>query len=208
MRDSSSRWLSHQVQLDHAGANTPAETVKCICRSLPSRRRTSPNPRRVGLRIPRFEACSAFTRVPACVLAELPKAVPGRPHPHAAVAKRRGQETPGCIKGNAHHATTSDKSGSLDGAAEVGFRAATAPDSAPGCPWTPAKPGDSADSSTPARRTPALAGTRKASEALVCDARACTDPLGLRPGRTGPWPLGNPARSSIGSRRLPPSVEV
>ena len=46
-----------------------------MCRSLPSRRRPSPNLRRVGFRIPCFEACSAFTRVPACLLAKLPKAV-------------------------------------------------------------------------------------------------------------------------------------
>ena len=37
-------------------------------------RRPSPHFRRVGFRINRFEACSAFTRVPACMVAEPPKA--------------------------------------------------------------------------------------------------------------------------------------
>ena len=38
------------------------------------RRQPSPYVRRVGSHITRFEACSAFTHVPACVLAGLPKA--------------------------------------------------------------------------------------------------------------------------------------
>jgi len=36
--------------------------------------RPSPSLCRVGSHIVRFEACSAFTRVTACLLAELPKA--------------------------------------------------------------------------------------------------------------------------------------
>ena len=38
---------------------------------FPIRHRPSPNYRRVGSRIALFEACSAFTRVPACTVAEL-----------------------------------------------------------------------------------------------------------------------------------------
>ena len=41
---------------------------------FPAGRRPSPVSRRVGSRINRFEACSAFTRVPACMVAEPPKA--------------------------------------------------------------------------------------------------------------------------------------
>ena len=39
---------------------------------FPAGQRPSPNDRRVGFRIMRFEACSAFTRVPACMVAEPP----------------------------------------------------------------------------------------------------------------------------------------
>ena len=48
----------------------PGASVACF----PSRRRPSPNLRRVGFRIARFEACPAFTRVPACAAAEPPEA--------------------------------------------------------------------------------------------------------------------------------------
>lgn len=41
---------------------------------LVQERRPSPNLRRVGSRITLLEACSAFTRVPACLLAKSPKA--------------------------------------------------------------------------------------------------------------------------------------
>ena len=41
---------------------------------FPASRRPSPFLRRVGFRDTRFEACSAFTRVPACMVAEPPKA--------------------------------------------------------------------------------------------------------------------------------------
>ena len=41
---------------------------------FPADRRPSPIDRRVGFRINRFGACSAFTRVPACMVAEPPKA--------------------------------------------------------------------------------------------------------------------------------------
>jgi hypothetical protein len=65
----------------HAVATTPAEPLG-LCRSPLSargparsqRRRPSPLFRRVGFRIALFEACSAFTRVTACTLAESPKA--------------------------------------------------------------------------------------------------------------------------------------
>ena len=57
-----------------ADANTPAETDRCLCRSLPDHRRPSPKQRRVGFCIMCFEACSAFTRVPARMVAEPPRA--------------------------------------------------------------------------------------------------------------------------------------
>ncbi len=41
---------------------------------FPDRHRSSPNLRRVDSRIALFEACSAFTRVPACMVAEPPEA--------------------------------------------------------------------------------------------------------------------------------------
>jgi hypothetical protein len=60
----------------HAIANTPVgplarvasrgRTLDCLCQG----RRPSPNNRRVGSHITAFEACSAFTRVTACGLAE------------------------------------------------------------------------------------------------------------------------------------------
>ena len=64
----------------HAVATTPAEPLDPV--ALPNgpgqagfrRRRPSPLNRRVGFRITLFEACSAFTRVTACTLAESPKA--------------------------------------------------------------------------------------------------------------------------------------
>ena len=52
----------------------PGGTARCVCRSLPSRWRPSPYSRRVGFRITNFEACSAFTRVAARMVAEPPKA--------------------------------------------------------------------------------------------------------------------------------------
>jgi len=52
----------------------PGGTGRCMCRSLPDRWQPSPDIRRVGFRIKRFEACSAFTRVAARVVAEPPKA--------------------------------------------------------------------------------------------------------------------------------------
>ncbi len=50
----------------------PGGTVGCSRCSLPQRRRPSPKFRRVGSRIALFEACSAFTHVTACILAESP----------------------------------------------------------------------------------------------------------------------------------------
>ena len=52
----------------------PGGTVKCLHRSLPSRRRPSRNSETVGFRTIRFEACSAFTCVSACNFAKSPKA--------------------------------------------------------------------------------------------------------------------------------------
>ena len=53
----------------------PGGTGQCARRSLPSRWQPSPFYRRVGFRITRFEACSAFTKVAARMLAEPPMAV-------------------------------------------------------------------------------------------------------------------------------------
>ena len=63
------------VSLFHAcRSQYPGETDRCARRSLPDRCQPSPFYRRVGFRITRFEACSAFTRVAARMLAEPPKA--------------------------------------------------------------------------------------------------------------------------------------
>ena len=52
----------------------PGGTGRCSRRSLPNRWQPSPYYRRVGFRITRFEACSAFTKVAARMLAEPPMA--------------------------------------------------------------------------------------------------------------------------------------
>ena len=52
----------------------PGGAGRCACRSLLDRWQPSPLFRRVGLRVARFEACSAFTRVAARMVAEPPKA--------------------------------------------------------------------------------------------------------------------------------------
>jgi len=64
----------------HAVATTAAKPLDPV--ALPNgpgqagfqQRRPSPLNRRVGFRITLFEACSAFTRVTACTLAESPEA--------------------------------------------------------------------------------------------------------------------------------------
>ena len=50
----------------------PGGTSRCACRSLPGQWQPSPTYRRVGSRIPGFEACSAFTRVAARMVAGSP----------------------------------------------------------------------------------------------------------------------------------------
>ena len=57
----------------HAVASTPAELWRFVARTSPQQR-PSPNSGWVGFRITRFEACSAFTHVTACLLADHPKA--------------------------------------------------------------------------------------------------------------------------------------
>ena len=52
----------------------PGETRRCVCRSLPDRWQPSPFSRRVGFRIERFGACSAFTHVAARMVAKPPLA--------------------------------------------------------------------------------------------------------------------------------------
>jgi len=63
----------------HASATTPADLVRLLCsdawsftsRTFPPRqRRPSPQGRWFGVRINSFEVCSAFTRVPAWMLAD------------------------------------------------------------------------------------------------------------------------------------------
>ena len=57
----------------HADATTPAEPLGAVSH-LPQRRRPSPIKGNGSASASMsFEACSAFTRVPACVLAESPK---------------------------------------------------------------------------------------------------------------------------------------
>ena len=52
----------------------PGGTCRCMCRSLPDRWQPSPFSWRVGFRIARFGACSAFTRVAARMVAKPPVA--------------------------------------------------------------------------------------------------------------------------------------
>ena len=52
----------------------PGGTCRCLRRSLPDRCQPSPISRRVGFRIERFGACSAFTGVAARMVAEPPLA--------------------------------------------------------------------------------------------------------------------------------------
>ena len=52
----------------------PGGSCRCMCRSLPDRCQPSPFLRRVGFRVTRFEACSAFTGVAARMVAEPPLA--------------------------------------------------------------------------------------------------------------------------------------
>jgi len=56
----------------HAIATTPARPIE-PCRSWLNQQRPSPSVEQVGSRIARFEVCSAFTRVLACLLADSPK---------------------------------------------------------------------------------------------------------------------------------------
>ena len=60
--------IFHACRRQYPGGNRP---VRSSLR-FPAGRRPSPVYRRVGFRIMRFEACSAFTRVPACMVAEPP----------------------------------------------------------------------------------------------------------------------------------------
>ncbi len=57
----------------HADANTPVGSLADVAHPHQGRR-PSPNCRRVGSHISGFEACSAFTHVPACMIARPPTA--------------------------------------------------------------------------------------------------------------------------------------
>ena len=63
---------------------------------FPNRHRPSPNFRRVGSHIAFIEACSAFTHVPACLLAEPPKAA--LRHQGASVYIVTSVNRPGCYQ--------------------------------------------------------------------------------------------------------------
>ena len=58
----------------HAVPITPVDRNGCVCRLLPRPTRPSPLFRRVGVHDFTFEACSGFTRVTACRIAQPPKA--------------------------------------------------------------------------------------------------------------------------------------
>jgi len=57
----------------HAGATTPVGSLAAVAHPHQGRR-PSPNFGRVGSHVTLSEACSAFTHVPACMLAKPPKA--------------------------------------------------------------------------------------------------------------------------------------
>ena len=58
----------------HAVATTPAESLAGSSLVITSSDGSLPSVPKVGFRISIFEACSAFTRVTACMLAKSPKA--------------------------------------------------------------------------------------------------------------------------------------
>ena len=58
----------------HAVPNTPMDQSGCVCRLLPTPLGPSPFLRQVGVHHFTFEACSGFTRVTACRIAQPPKA--------------------------------------------------------------------------------------------------------------------------------------
>ncbi len=69
------RWgfpCSDNFHLHACRRQYPGGTVGCVS-LLPQRRRPSPLSGRVGFRITVFEACSAFTHVPACMLLSHPR---------------------------------------------------------------------------------------------------------------------------------------
>ena len=57
----------------HAVPITPMDQNGCVCRLLPRSTRPSPLFRRVGVHDFTFEACSGFTHVTACWIAQPPK---------------------------------------------------------------------------------------------------------------------------------------
>jgi hypothetical protein len=64
--------VAHGPHCLHAVATTPADPMETCSLVHSHRLRPSPNRRRVGPCIVVFEACSAFTHVTACMLAESP----------------------------------------------------------------------------------------------------------------------------------------
>ncbi len=79
LRDTTShRWgfpCSDDFLLHACRRHYPGGTVGC-CRYLVQRRRPSLKTRKVGFRLCPFGACSAFTHVPACMVAKSPKSDP------------------------------------------------------------------------------------------------------------------------------------
>jgi len=65
--------LQRSSSCRHAVANTPAESLGALFARFPKNGSLPRIHGRVGFRITLFEACSAFTRVTACILAKSPK---------------------------------------------------------------------------------------------------------------------------------------
>ena len=84
--------IFHARRHHYPGENDSARVSLCF----PNRRRPSPYCRRVGSRIAHFEACSAFTHVPACMVAELINAA--LRHRSASVHVVTSMSCPGCYQ--------------------------------------------------------------------------------------------------------------
>ena len=87
----------HVLHLASMPAPLPRRERSGACVAcFPNRHRPSPNFRRVGSHIAFIEACSAFTHVPACLLAEPPKAA--LRHQGASVYIVTSVNRPGCYQ--------------------------------------------------------------------------------------------------------------
>ena len=84
--------IFHACRHHDPGENDSVRVSLCF----PNRRRLSPYCRRAGSRIALFEACSAFTHVPACMVAELLNAA--LRHRSASVHVVTSMSRPGCYQ--------------------------------------------------------------------------------------------------------------